>query len=385
MTVTMIIQLVVFCLFLAILPSCVSYASQDKWDKYLHRIAIANASYTGCGSSDEASSCYADVIADDLSAWRSRGIGKADIERAGATLATRYQVLNHKLYRNPRCVFPARCEGVEHFLLSILKDLPDMDIMINVYDHPQVPKYSQPSPVFSFSRDSHFSDIMYPAWTFWSGGPAVWPLYPTGLGRWDLQRDIITKRADATPWSEKESKAFFRGSRTSSERDPLILYSRKHPEFAAAAYTKNQAYRSKKDTLGEEPAEGVPLEDHCEYKYLFNFRGVAASFRFKHLFMCRSLVFQVGEEWLEFFYPALKPWVHYIPLDTDLKDFDEVLQFVREHDDVAQQIAERGYDFIWNNLQLSDVQAYWLQLLTDYAALLQYKPQLAEDMIEISP
>ena len=45
----------------------------------------------------------------------------------------------------------------------------------------------------------------------------------------------------------------------------------------------------------------------------------------------------------------------------------------------------RGYDFIWNNLQLSDVQAYWLQLLTDYAALLQYKPQLAEDMIEISP
>ncbi|XP_065179442.1 protein O-glucosyltransferase 1-like isoform X3 [Sycon ciliatum] len=260
-----------------------------------------------------------------------------------------------------------------------------MDIMINVYDHPQVPKYSQPSPVFSFSRDSHFSDIMYPAWTFWSGGPAVWPLYPTGLGRWDLQRDIITKKADATPWSEKESKAFFRGSRTSSERDPLILYSRKHPEFAAAAYTKNQAYRSKKDTLGEEPAEGVPLEDHCKYKYLFNFRGVAASFRFKHLFMCRSLVFQVGEEWLEFFYPALKPWVHYIPLDTDLKDFDEVLQFVREHDDVAQQIAERGYDFIWNNLQLSDVQAYWLQLLTDYAALLQYKPQLAEDMIEISP
>lgn len=36
-------------------------------------------------------------------------------------------------------------------------------------------------------------DIMYPAWTFWEGGPAVWPIYPTGLGRWDEQRIIIPK------------------------------------------------------------------------------------------------------------------------------------------------------------------------------------------------
>lgn len=55
-------------------------------------------------------------------------------------------------------------------------------------------------------------------------------------------------------------------------------------------------------------------------RYLFNFRGVAASFRFKHLFLCGSLVFHVGNEWLEFFYPKLKPWVHYIPVKTDLSN-----------------------------------------------------------------
>lgn len=43
-----------------------------------------------------------------------------------------------------------------------------------------------------------------------------------------------------------------------------------------------------------------------QYAYLFNFRGVAASFRHKHLFLCRSLVFHVGSEWLEFYYPAMK-------------------------------------------------------------------------------
>lgn len=55
-------------------------------------------------------------------------------------------------------------------------------------------------------------------------------------------------------------------------------------------------------------------------RYLFNFRGVAASFRFKHLFLCGSLVFHVGDEWVEFFYPQLKPWVHYIPVKTDLSN-----------------------------------------------------------------
>ena len=55
-------------------------------------------------------------------------------------------------------------------------------------------------------------------------------------------------------------------------------------------------------------------------RYLFNFRGVAASFRFKHLFLCDSLVFHVGDEWNEFFYAAMKPWVHYIPVPTDLSN-----------------------------------------------------------------
>lgn len=58
----------------------------------------------------------------------------------------------------------------------------------------------------------------------------------------------------------------------------------------------------------------------CIVRYLVNFRGVAASFRFKHLFLCHSVVFHVGKEWIEFFYPALKPWIHYVPLTTDTDD-----------------------------------------------------------------
>jgi EGF-domain serine glucosyl/xylosyltransferase len=67
------------------------------------------------------------------------------------------------------------------------------------------------------------------------------------------------------------SKAFFRGSRTSDERDPLVLLSREQPELVDAQYTKNQAWKSDKDTLGAKPADEIKLEDHCKFKYKLNF------------------------------------------------------------------------------------------------------------------
>ena len=189
-------------------------------------------------------------------------------------------------------MFPFRCIGIEHFLLEVLKDprsrIPDTDFVVNTRDWPQLHRAltRDPVPVFSFSKTSEYLDIMYPVWAFWCGGPAI-SLYPRGLGRWDEHRESLGQAAQAWPWDEKLDLAMFRGSRTSAERDPLVRLSRQCPNIVDAQYTKNQAWKSSKDTLGMEPAQEMSLESHCQYKYLFNYRGVAASFRFKHLFLCR--------------------------------------------------------------------------------------------------
>lgn len=79
-------------------------------------------------------------------------------------------------------MFPARCTGIEHFLLRIITKLPDMDLIINTRDWPQIHKqYGTFGPVFSFSKTNDYYDIMYPAWSFWEGGPAI-SLYPKGIG-----------------------------------------------------------------------------------------------------------------------------------------------------------------------------------------------------------
>lgn len=54
----------------------------------------------------------------------------------------------------------------------------------------------------------------------------------------------LGKVGNKTLWQDKVNKAFFRGSRTSSERDPLVLLSRENPDLVDAQYTKNQAWKS---------------------------------------------------------------------------------------------------------------------------------------------
>ncbi|KAG7503975.1 hypothetical protein JOB18_048309 [Solea senegalensis] len=359
---------------LSVCGLCVFGEEGKEWKKIRKDISEAVVGYTPCDPVN--CSCHLSVLQHDLqhfTAGISEDLMATTIQRG---VGTHYQIIGHKLYREHNCMFPARCSGVEHFIIEVIDSLPDLELVINVRDYPQVPSWVTPTlPVFSFSKTSDYQDIMYPAWTFWEGGPAVWPIYPTGLGRWDLMRDDLKKSAAQWPWTKKESKGFFRGSRTSPERDPLILLSREAPELVDAEYTKNQAWKSEKDTLGKPPAKEIPLVDHCKYKYLFNFRGVAASFRFKHLFLCGSLVFHVGDEWQEFFYPQLKPWVHYIPVRQDLSDVRELLQFVKQNDAIAEEIATRGKEFILNHLQIQDVSCYWQRLLTEFSHLLTYKPK----------
>ena len=151
---------------------------------------------------------------------------------------------------------------------------------------------------------------------------------------------------------------------------------------------------------------------------LLNARGVAASFRLKHLFLCNSLVMNVagpGAEWLEFFYPALRPWVHYVPVREGMQDAAEKLEwaslnhnerrrrprshlsFVRlpgvtrivccmallpltslppsfqaldpANELAVRRIAQAGFELVRDHLTNVDVKEYWRLLMTEYSEL----------------
>jgi len=360
--------------------------NHNQWPNYLELIKTARDEYVECArSANGCTNCHDGVITQDLAAFEAGITAQMMASAANITRITKYQIIDHKLYRSENCMFPFRCRGIEHFLTALLPDLPDTEFYLNSRDWPMISRYlSNPVPVFSFSKTKSYWDIMYPAWTFWEGGPAL-KIYPNGLGRWDKYVDLLEEASHKTPWHSKSPKAFFRGSRTSAERDPLVLLSRRCPKLVDAEYTKNQAWKSDKDTLGAPAAMEVPLEEHCRFKYLFNYRGVAASFRFKHLFLCNSLVFHVGGDWEEFFYPALRPWFHYIPIPSEASqdDIHSLLEFAHHYDKEMRKIAQNGADFVSQHLQFSDIFCYWKTLLIKYTNLLEYTVQKDDRLVRL--
>lgn len=114
-----------------------------------------------------------------------------------------------------------------------------------------------------FFQTNNENDIMYPAWTFWEGGPAVWPIYPTGLGRWDLMRDEIDKLVYIVVYFyftsvstfffsffEQWDKISFRAFLSSSQRVTVKI-------FQATLYSLNLYFiqKTNKQRLANEQAE----------------------------------------------------------------------------------------------------------------------------------
>ncbi|XP_017102097.3 O-glucosyltransferase rumi [Drosophila bipectinata] len=383
--------LVLFCILQGIsaLNKCPATSPSSKSNSTLDlvpNILVALAEYKPCEPGDPLCLCHAATITKDLEPYSDKGISQ-DMISQSKRQGTLYKVIRGRIFRQEHCSHPLRCSSVEDVLLEIAEDLPDLEFVLNVCDWPQVPVLSGLSgPVFSHSTTALHLDIMCPAWSFWTvSGPKL-QHYPHGLGRWDWMRQHLAASGAKILWKTKKQLGFFRGSRSSPDRDNVVILSKRYPNLVDAQYTLNVADRFTSHILTSDPAEEVPLAEHCHFKYLFSIRGVAASFRLRHILLCRSLVLHVGDQWQEFFYAQLKPWVHYVPVasNASVEDIADLLRYLHQHDDLAEEIAERGHQFVWTHLRMADVHCYWSKLLQEYAKLLTYQVKLEPGFYEVS-
>jgi hypothetical protein len=59
------------------------------------------------------------------------------------------------------------------------------------------------------------------------------------------------------------------------------------------------------------------------------------------------------------FYYHLKPWVHYVPFTLSGADLVEKIQWLKDHDDLAHQIAMNAQRFADSHLRVEDYFCYW--------------------------
>jgi len=121
----------------------------------------------------------------------------------------------------------------------------------------------------------------------------------------------------------------------------------------------------------------VPWQQTCSYRYLLNLDGNAAASRLASLLHTGSAVFIADSPFREYFYPLLKPWVHFVPVGRTLEDVVQRVEWANAHPAEVSAIAARGQAFARKHLHTHAVACYWWQLLTAFSGLQNFKPRTA--------
>ena len=121
-----------------------------------------------------------------------------------------------------------------------------------------------------------------------------------------------------------------------------------------------------------EERKWVLEEDHLKFKYLLTMEGNTAPWcRVPWILASNSALVKQETSSTQYFYSALKPFVHYIPVNERLTDLISTVQWMRANDDKVKDVAEAGSRFIENNMTPEDVDIHFVLILNLYHDLMK--------------
>lgn len=162
-------------------------------------------------------------------------------------------------------------------------------------------------------------------------------------------------------------------------RGKFCYFSKQCPDLIDATFSGVYSWQIR-ESLQENffhffPKKRASWEEYIQHKYLIDMDGCVAStpgFAWKLLSNCAVL--KHDSVFTLWFYNCLLPWVHYIPIKEDLSDVFQKLQWAKDHDEDARQIAENGRAFAHENLMPEHVYLYCYKVLLKYASLQRFTP-----------
>lgn len=111
------------------------------------------------------------------------------------------------------------------------------------------------------------------------------------------------------------------------------------------------------------------------YKYMIGMDGNAAGWGRGPLIMASDSVLLAIESHSQPLYmESIIPWVHYVPIKKDLSDLKENIQWLRDNDDKAKEIALNSkalYKVLYNIQNLVEDCGY---VFKKYASMMKYEP-----------
>jgi hypothetical protein len=250
---------------------------------------------------------------------------------------------------------------IPHFRdLLGLAALPDLDLILTSED-----KIHFSGPVFCITKitNENKETILMPDWFALTG---FQPLL-----------HLLVQGNRLFPWESKQNTIFYRGRDGGADelegwftqpRTQLIGLSLQHPDLIDARFTQLYSTHWQVARALGYLAPYVSMRDHPRYKYLINVDSwCAATPRVPLILHSNSVLFQNTNNSMLWFFRAIKPYEHYIPIARDLSDLFTQLEWAKSHDDECKKISRNGRRFASKALTQEAAYLYLYRLLEAYA------------------
>jgi len=150
-------------------------------------------------------------------------------------------------------------------------------------------------------------------------------------------------------WEERNPKVFWRGGSSGYDRPSVRMEVTKklftNPN-ADVRITKWGNWENEKDIPEEHFGDRCDLQKHFYNKYIFIIDGNCIASNHQWVFGSGSVPIMIthpeNNYWFKKF---LKPMENYVPIQYDLSDLEEKLEWLIKNDDKAKQIAENAVSF----------------------------------------
>lgn len=287
-----------------------------------------------------------------------------------------YAVLGGRVYRRSLGKYTDFKMFSDEMLLSLARKvhLPDVEFYLNVGDWPLERRAADarpgPVPILSWCGSNDTRDIVLPTYD------VTRSTLETMRG---VSNDLLSVQGNTgPPWANKTEQAFFRGRDSREERLYLASLSKKHPELLDAGITGWFFFRDREKEVGK--ASLVGFFEFFKYKYQVNMDGTVAAYRFPYLMLGNSLVLKQSSPYYEHFYSRLHAGTHYVPVQRDLSDLLEKIQWAKSNDARAEEMAREGQAKVRELLQPNRLYCYYYRVLEVYSARQSGRPALHPDM-----
>uniref|UniRef100_A0ACD6AIN5 Uncharacterized protein n=1 Tax=Avena sativa TaxID=4498 RepID=A0ACD6AIN5_AVESA len=328
-------------------------------------------------------------IHSDLEPWRVSGITREAVERAAPNAAFRLTVVSGRAYVETyhrafqtRDVFTQW--GIAQLLARYPGRVPDVDVMFNLEDMPELraADYRDPStappPLFRYCKDGASLEVLWPDWSFWGWSEV-------NIRPWAPLLEEVGAENARLPWPDREPYAFWKGNPGVSEARRDLF--RCNNDSAAGKDWNARLFAQDWGATIRNGFRDSNLAKQCRYRYKIYVQGRSWSVSEKYILACDSPMLAIDTTFKDFFSRGLVAGTHYWPIDP--ADKCRAVKFAVDwgnaHPERARRIGEEGSGFAREEMSMDYVYDYMLHVLTQYAALLRYKPTVPEKAVELCP